>query len=166
MPVEDQGVTKDRYMVIPRTLIFLTRGDRVLLIKGAPDKRLWANRYNGIGGHVEIGEDLLSSARRELFEETQLEPADLMLVGIVMVDTQETTGIGIFIFRGECLQGEGKPSKEGGLEWVELDQVDNLPLVEDLTVLLPRIFAWKKGDAPFFARSFYNDQEKICVVFA
>ena len=56
MPQSDQGVTNDRYMVIPRTAIFLRRGDSFLLLKGAPAKRLWANKYNGLGGHLERGE--------------------------------------------------------------------------------------------------------------
>jgi hypothetical protein len=44
MPARDQGVTCDRYTLIPRTLIFLTRNDQVLLLKGATHKHLWANR--------------------------------------------------------------------------------------------------------------------------
>jgi len=72
MPHSDQGVTADRYTVIPRTAIFLRRGDSYLLLKGAPTKRLWANKYNGLGGHVERGEDVLSATRRELLEETDL----------------------------------------------------------------------------------------------
>ena len=52
MPQSDQGITKDRYIVIPRTAIFLWRGDLVLLLKGAPTKRLWANKYNGLGGYL------------------------------------------------------------------------------------------------------------------
>ena len=52
-------------MLIPRTLIFLTCRDLVLLLKGAPHKRLWANRYNGIGGHIERGEDVLTAAQRD-----------------------------------------------------------------------------------------------------
>jgi predicted NUDIX family phosphoesterase len=57
MPKSDQGVHTKRYQIIPRVLIFIFDGDRVLLIKGAPNKRLWANQYNGIGGHIERGED-------------------------------------------------------------------------------------------------------------
>ena len=49
MPANDQGVNLERYMLVPRTLIFLTRGDQVLLLKGAADKRLWAGLYN-VGG--------------------------------------------------------------------------------------------------------------------
>ena len=53
MPSSDQGLTNDRYTLIPRVLVFLTRGDTVLLLKGAPTKRLWAGKYNGVGGHVD-----------------------------------------------------------------------------------------------------------------
>jgi 8-oxo-dGTP diphosphatase len=64
MTKEEQGLTDDRYVVVPRTLIFIKRENSVLLLKGAPDKRLWANLYNGVGGHVERGKDVLSAARR------------------------------------------------------------------------------------------------------
>ena len=101
MPASDQGVNFDRYMFVARTLIFLTRGEKVLLLKGAQNKRLWAGLYNGIGGHIEKGEDVISAARRELFEETGLASSNLMLHGIVTVDTQGIPGVCIFIFKGE-----------------------------------------------------------------
>jgi hypothetical protein len=44
MPQTDQGVFHERYMVIPRCLIFVKKENKVLLIKGSPNKRLWANR--------------------------------------------------------------------------------------------------------------------------
>jgi len=166
MPQSDQGVTRARYTVIPRTAIFLRREDSYLLLKGAPTKRLWANKYNGLGGHVERGEDVLTAAQRELLEETGL-TAELWLCGTLIVDAGET-GICLYLFSGECPEGEGEPnpSKEGLAEWIPFERISEIPVVEDLPVLLSKIHAMKRGDPPFHARSYYDENDRLVVVFA
>ncbi len=165
MAVADQGVSLDRYMLIPRTLIFLTQGEKVLLLKGAPHKRLWANRYNGVGGHIERGEDVISAARRELSEETGLDPACLWLCGTITIDTQQVPGIGLFVLRGDCESGEPRSSLEGTPEWVPISKIQELPLVEDLAILLPRILAMHPGDPPFSAHTAYDAAGRMVITF-
>jgi hypothetical protein len=63
-----QGQTSDRYKVVPRTLVFITRGDKVLLLKGAADKSIWANLYNGICGHIERGVGRLLLIQEKMLE--------------------------------------------------------------------------------------------------
>ena len=160
MNVDEQGVgdgSKRRYQAIPRTLILVTSvnprsGARdVLLLKGAANKRLWANKYNGLGGHVEAGEDLLSAAERELAEESGLVVDGLRLRGVVNIDTgQDETGprpgVLMFVFTGESQERRLRASGEGAPEWIPVDALAEYPLVDDLYEVIPRAL----GDGPLF----------------
>lgn len=160
MNVEDQGVGpaktggKQRYQAIPRTLIFVTSrnpesgGEEVLLLRGAPTKRLWANHFNGLGGHVEAGEDILAAAQREWTEETGLPVSDLTLRGVVNIETGGEAGVLVFVFRGHTDQRTPHSSPEGTPEWIPLDHLADYPLVDDLPLLIPRTLS---GDPIFFA---------------
>lgn len=165
-----QGFSKDRYSVIPRTLIFLDSGDMLLMLRGNHDKRIWASKYNGIGGHVESGEDVFSAAKRELFEESGYRAEDLWLSAVVTIDVRDSGGILLFVFRGQIgidtyNNLKPKPSIEGNLEWVKRSAVYELPLVEDLPVLLPKLFSNRKDAPVIYANYKYHDDD-LAIVFA
>lgn len=163
MPVSDQKAHPDRYMLIPRVLIFVRRAGRWLLIQGAPHKRLWAGKYNGLGGHLEAGEDPLSAARRELREEAGLEADSLRLCGLAVIDTGGIPGIGLYIFYAESEQGEPRPSAEGALAWLSPAEVIGRPMVEDLPLLLERLerVARNPAAAPFSLHYAYDESGKL-----
>jgi 8-oxo-dGTP diphosphatase len=174
MGKSEQGIQqgRGRYTVIPRVLVFLYCGEDVLLLKGAADKRIWANRYNGVGGHVEAGEDFLHAARRETQEETGIDPQGLRFEGLINIDGGEDTGILLAVFTAHTETRETIASDEGTLEWMPLANLADLDLVEDIPVLLQRIARrqhtapGQRDQPPFFARYWYDAQDQLQIAFA
>jgi len=161
MPVSDQGLDKQRYSVIPRTLIFVFKHNDVLLLKGAENKKIWAGKFNGLGGHIEVGEDVLTSAKRELAEEAGINDIDLHCCGVVMCDVEAQHGIAVFLFRGEYGGQQLTISEEGNLHWVSMSSLGQLPLVEDLSVLLPKVWQWKPGDRILSGLNYYDEEGNL-----
>ena len=166
---EDQGIanSKHRYQVIPRSLCFITHGDEVLLLRGGPHKRLWAGRLNGVGGHIEAGEDVHTAMLREIDEETGLAVHDLRLCGVVHADAGDP-GVGIlfFVFTAQAASKEIGPSPEGTLEWWPVDRLPTSEMVEDLPVLLPKVLGMGPADPSLFAAYRYDEHDRLIMSFA
>lgn len=88
-----------------------------------------------------MNEDVLSSAKRELKEETGLTNINLQLRGNIVIDNGDQTGIMLFVYRGEALSTKIVNSGEGQLMWVEMEELDKIDLVEDLKTLIPRVIS-------------------------
>lgn len=168
MGANEQGAnaTTNRWLTIPRTLSFVLNGDDVLLMKRAPHKRVFPNRYNGVGGHIERDEDPLTSAKREIKEETGLDVRDLDLCAVYNIDAGEATGIVLFVFTAVSDSREVVANDEGTLHWVPQSEIMQLDLVEDLPSILPRILARRAGDLPHFVHVSYDATDQIQMRFA
>jgi 8-oxo-dGTP diphosphatase len=168
MPAADQGVTvsRQRYHLVPRVLCFVYAGNAVLLLHGAPDKKIWPGKYNGLGGHIERGESVQAAAAREIFEEAGLKVENLQLRGVVTVDTGEPAGIALFVFSAQALSRDTIASAEGTLEWVPLSEVPARDCVEDVPVLLARLATQAPSASPFSANYHYDNAGRLLIDFA
>lgn len=165
MSLEGQRIQPDRYTVIPRTLCFLIREHKVLLIRIPEARGAWSGLLNGVGGHIEKGEDPYTSAHREIIEETGLVAQNLKLCGVIIVDSSRNSGIGIYIYVGTVGDEPLKSSTEGSLQWVHLQHLDHYKLVEDLPILLPRALQSFSSGEPFSGLYHYDEQGNLKVQF-
>jgi 8-oxo-dGTP diphosphatase len=163
----EQGValSSDRYQLIPRVLCFVFCGEAVLLLKGAPDKKIWPGRYNGLGGHVERDESVQAAAAREIWEEAGLRVSDLRLRGVVTIDTGEPAGIGLFVFTATSAARDVIASGEGTLEWVPLAEVQQRDCVPDVPVLLGQLAGRRPVAAPLSGCYWYDAAGQMQMAF-
>lgn len=166
MPKTDQGIDQEHYLVVPRTLIFLfDTFNRVLLLKGAENKKRWAGLFNGIGGHIEKGEDIYEAAYRELIEEAGIAGIDLHLCAQIIVDVSDLIGVAIFVFKGIYTGGDFTNSLEGVLSWVPLDEIGAIPLVEDLPELIQRVAAHQSNSPIIVGKYSYGAMGDLEISF-
>jgi 8-oxo-dGTP diphosphatase len=149
-----------RYVVVPRTLCFVFHENDVLLIKRSPSRRLFPNKINGLGGHVEHDEDVYGAAAREIKEEAGIAVTDLWLAGVVNVDGTlgqadplaggSHPGVMLFVFTAQA-NGRGvQASDEGELLWVSLMDVVGLDWVDGDPGLLQQAIKARQRERPFF----------------
>jgi 8-oxo-dGTP diphosphatase len=153
MSINGQRIDPARYSLIPRTLSFLVRDKQVLLLRLGEDRAGWSGLYNGIGGHVEQGEDALSAAIREVEEEIGLRLPEQRLCGVVTIDTGDNPGIALYVFVSE-LSVDALPAKGTEKpEWIPIERLDEYATVEDLPIILPEALR-AFGDRSIFYASY------------
>ena len=131
---------------IVATLGYVTSPDRsrVLLVhrnKRPGDAHL--GKYNGLGGKLDPGEDVVSCLRREVREEAGLECDEVVLRGTISWPGFGKHGEDWFGFVFRIDRWSGTPLAEnpdGPLEWVAVERVLDLPLWEGDRHFLPLVF--------------------------
>lgn len=166
MTIKQQGIRESDYKVVPRTLIFLfDEHDRVLLLRKSSHKRLWAGFLNGIGGHIEAGEDVMEAALRELTEEAGITDVILAFCGQIMIDVSIDEGVALFVFKGNYNGHHHFQVEDGELGWVSLTDLENQQVMEDLPLLLPKVAGYKRGDAMLIGRYTFDQEGKLKMSF-
>ena len=134
------------YTPILATLAYIFSADRqrVLMIhRNQRPQDSHFGKYNGLGGKLEPGEDVVSGLRREMREEAGIDIDAIQLAGTI-----SWPGFGKhgedwfgFVFRIHQFSGDVFESNpEGTLEWIEVKRVLSLPLWEGDHYFLPLVF--------------------------
>ena len=128
------------------TLGYLISADKSQVLMIHRNKRphdLHYGKFNGLGGRLEPGEDIVSGMRREIHEESGLIADRLTLRGTISwpgfgKDGEDWFG---FIFLIENWHGElNGGNHEGTLEWIPLNMLFTLPLWPSDHNFLPMVF--------------------------
>jgi 8-oxo-dGTP diphosphatase len=104
-------------------------------------------KFNGLGGKLEPGEDVVACLVRELQEEADITATSIRLRGTVSwpgFGGEDWLG---FIFVVDAFTGTPPARNEDGpLAWVDIDRLGELPMWDGDRHFLPLVF----GDGPQF----------------
>ena len=121
----------------PATLVFVFRGDEVLLI----NKRtgLGKGKVNAPGGKVDPGESPEECAVRECREEVGIEVSDLEYCGQHRFQFVDGYSIHVWVYRTQAFKGEPRTTREAEPMWVRQDRIPYDEMWEDDRIWLPML---------------------------
>ena len=100
-------------------------------------------KYNGLGGKMLPGEDIVSCIKREIFEEAGIQCTQLILRGTINWTSFGKNGEDWFGFIFRIDRYTGTPvaeNKEGTLSWHPLESLNTLPMWPGDRYFLPLVF--------------------------
>jgi 8-oxo-dGTP diphosphatase len=131
-----------------RTVVVLFHDDQLLLLRRAPWKKLFPNRWTGLGGKVEPHElaDPTAAALRELFEETDLRPEEVSSFRprrALLMHKPDEGLLCLLYFTGQTASHRVPACNEGTLAWVAPPELASLDVIDNSAAVLPLLV----GDA-------------------
>ncbi len=143
-------MTKETHPDIRRTLLFLRKGDQILL---AMKKRgFGAGRWNGVGGKLEPGETIEAALIRESQEEIGVTPTSYTPVAeLDFIQDAEVDPWHMYVYAYIADEWEGEPeeSEEMAPAWYDIADIPYGDMWQDDTYWLPLVLAGDKVTGTF-----------------
>lgn len=133
--------------MIETTLCYIESGDQYLMLHRTKKKNdCNHDKWQGVGGHFEPGENAEQCALREIWEETGLTATEFRYRALVHFHSDQWDSEDMHLFTVTGFTGDIKICDEGDLEWVSKSRVMELAMWEGDRIFLRLL----EEDAPFF----------------
>lgn len=145
----------------PRTIVFLVKGDQVLL--GYKKNGFGKGYYLGIGGKVEKGETIEEAAIREFEEEVRVKINLTDLNKVAVLDfyfphvEDESWNQQVHAYIVKDWEGEPQETNEIKPVWFNKDKLPLKEMWDDARFWIPQILEGKA----IYEEYFFNDQLKV-----
>ncbi len=140
------------------TLLIIHKDEQVLL--GMKKRGFGAGKWNGFGGKVQKGESIEDAARRELFEEVEIEVVEMEKMGVLEFSwrSQASHGVGqkkpsdilqVHIFKATDFFGESQETEEMKPQWFPVNEIPFEKMWSDDRYWVPLFLENKKFSGAF-----------------
>lgn len=144
--------------LLQTTLCYLEREGQYLMLHRVKKKNdVNKDKWIGVGGKFELGEDAVACAMREVQEETGLSMTTPVYRGIVDFFCPPWPAERMHLFTCTDFTGEMRVCNEGDLEWVPKEKVSTLPIWEGDKIF----FALLTQNEPFFHLALHYEKDSL-----
>lgn len=137
------------------TLVFVIRGDQILLIR--KKRGLGKGKVNGPGGKLDPGENAQQCATRECHEELGITVHELECMGEHKFQFVDGYSIHCWVFKTSTFDGEAIETDEATPLWTNISEIPYEEMWEDDRIWLPMVIA---GES-FTARWIFDDDRML-----
>ena len=144
--------------LLQTTLCYLEQDGQYLMLHRVKKKQdVNKDKWIGVGGKFEAGEDALACALREVREETGLTMLTPLYRGMVDFFCPPWPAERMHLFTCTDFSGTMRECDEGDLQWVAKDKVSSLPIWEGDKIF----FDLLAKNEPFFHLELHYDKDVL-----
>lgn len=133
--------------LLPETVLAYIEKDNsfLMLYRNKKKHDINANKWIGVGGHLEPGESKEQALYREIKEETGLDVVEYQYRGLIHFNYGELSEM-MHLYIATKVNGELTECDEGTLQYVPKNEILNLPIWEGDRIFLEKLLS----NAPYF----------------